>query len=495
MAAVGGVLAMLATGCDDETTMPPSGDASLDSAAADAGNIHKDAGDADLSLSDLSTPDADSQADGVKGMDGSKIDGGGKVDSSSVDSSPADGPSGDIKSADSAQPDLMQPDQLLPDQLQPDLFVPDVMQADVMQADVMQPDQQQPDMFVPDVMQPDLVPPDKGIPLVFITTNSPLPAGPVNKVYSVTFTAAGGLGPGSYKWSGSVPAWGTLNTTTGIFSGTPTAPGKYPITVRVDSGPVFHQKNFQIEVASALSLSAAANPFFQAQCSAASQIQIGALFSGGKGPYTCQVYSGNGQGTFPANLKYLASDPTGCTLTGGFDPTKNIPGTYGFMVTVTDSLGQKLDVPVACKNGDCPPTNMIMTPAIWPPQVKSPAAAYKWFMDINDVNVLCKDSGCKQCSTCANIVISISSPFTADPKLDCLKPGIICLYNSKLGIFSTCPSITTWHGEPLVKAHNPQRGAGVPAWNTLEFRITYSGNQLSPCGGKTWACHWETLEQ
>ncbi len=207
------------------------------------------------------------------------------------------------------------------------------------------------------------------------------------------------------------------------------------------------------------------------------------------------MYCGAGRGTFPTNLKNDLSDSSGCTLTGGFDPTKDLPGSYGFLVTVSDSLGQKLDVPIACKNGDCPATVMSMKPAIWPPRVMSPTFAYKWILDLSDVNVLCVDAGCKSCSTCSSSLMTISSPMTADPKLDCTKPGDICMFNSKLGIITSCPSITTWHGEPLVKAHTPQRTAGLPAWNALSLKITYSGNTLSPCGGKSWACHWDTLEQ
>jgi len=360
--------------------------------------------------------------------------------------------------------------------------------------DQMLPDQMLPDQLLPDQMLPDLVPPDQGIPAVVITNSSPLPNGLINKPYSFSFTATGGLGPGSYKWSGSLPPWGKIDPNTGVFTGTPTSSGAFNLTIKVDSGPRSNQKLYQLAVASLLILSPGATPYMKATCSATSQIKVSSLFTGGLGPYTCKVYSGPGQGTFPTKLAYASSDPSGCTLTGGFDAAKDKPGAYGFIVTVTDGVGQTLDVPIACKNGDCP-ANMVMKPAIWPPRTMSPAFSYKWVMDMNDVNVLCKDAQCLSCGACSNTLMGISSPMTADAKLDCTKPGDICLFNSKLGIITSCPSVIGWHAEPLVKAHTPQRGAGKVAWNSLELTIKYSGSILNPCGNKEWTCHWDTLEK
>ncbi len=66
-----------------------------------------------------------------------------------------------------------------------------------------------------------------------ITTSS-LPAGYVGAAYSQTLAATGGLTP--YTWSimsGSLPAGLTLNSSTGVISGTPTATGTSSFTVRV----------------------------------------------------------------------------------------------------------------------------------------------------------------------------------------------------------------------------------------------------------------------
>ena len=60
------------------------------------------------------------------------------------------------------------------------------------------------------------------------------PSGVVGTPYSVTLTAAGGTTP--YTWSisaGSLPAGLTLNTSTGVVSGTPTAAGTSSFTAKV----------------------------------------------------------------------------------------------------------------------------------------------------------------------------------------------------------------------------------------------------------------------
>ncbi len=463
-------LAVSIAGCDSDTVPPRPHDSGAETSGLDA-------------RTDRNKADSAPKLDGLK------------------DAGKADTPAPDVNTQpDQAPPDSAQPDTSLPDSAQPDTSLPDSAQPDTSLPDkaipdLLVPDAAQPDMMQPDQLVPDLVPPDQGIPVVTITNPSPLSVVPVNKAHTILFKAVGGLGPGSYKWSGTVPAWSKLDPNTGVFSGTPTVPGTYPITVRVDSGPRFDQRSYKLEVASAMSLSAAAKPYFKAQCSATSQIKIKSLFAGGKGPYTCTVYTGAGRGTFPGKLTYATSDPSGCTLTGGFDPKTDPPGTYGFLVTVSDTLGQKVDVPVTCKNGDCPSSTMSMTPAIWPPRVMSPKTSYKWLMNLSGVDLLCKNVSCTHCSTCMDIVIAINGPITADANLDCLKPGDVCLYNSKFGIWSKCPGTTTWHGEPMVKVHTPQRATGLPAWNTLEMKMSYSGNTLNPCGGKTWSCHWDTLEQ
>jgi Putative Ig domain len=64
-------------------------------------------------------------------------------------------------------------------------------------------------------------------------TTTALPGGSVGTAYSTTLAASGGVTP--YTWSitsGSLPAGLSLNSTTGIISGTPTATGSATFTVK-----------------------------------------------------------------------------------------------------------------------------------------------------------------------------------------------------------------------------------------------------------------------
>ena len=65
-----------------------------------------------------------------------------------------------------------------------------------------------------------------------ITTSRQLPDGRLNEPYSQTITAAGGKPP--YRWTSSgLPAGLTINSTTGLISGTPTAAGSFGIAITV----------------------------------------------------------------------------------------------------------------------------------------------------------------------------------------------------------------------------------------------------------------------
>jgi hypothetical protein len=65
-----------------------------------------------------------------------------------------------------------------------------------------------------------------------ITTQSPLPNGTAGQPYTQTLAASGGVPP--YTWTATgLPAGLTLNTSTGVISGTLQAAGSFPIPVRV----------------------------------------------------------------------------------------------------------------------------------------------------------------------------------------------------------------------------------------------------------------------
>jgi hypothetical protein len=71
------------------------------------------------------------------------------------------------------------------------------------------------------------------VPPLQITTAS-LPGGRVNIPYSVTLQGSGGVQP--YRWaivSGALPPGLSLNTTTGVISGTTTRQGNFTVTIRL----------------------------------------------------------------------------------------------------------------------------------------------------------------------------------------------------------------------------------------------------------------------
>ncbi|MGH9631068.1 MAG: putative Ig domain-containing protein, partial [Bryobacteraceae bacterium] len=165
-------------------------------------------------------------------------------------------------------------------------------------------------------------------PELAITTESPLPEARVGAAYSQTLAAAGGTPP--YNWTvtaGALPAGLSLNATSGRLSGTPTAAGNFPFTVRAaDSGAGAVTKNFALTVAAE-----------QLRITTASQLPAGVVgvsysrtlaAAGGVAPYTWAVAAGE----LPPGL---ALEPGG-RVAG----TPTTAGTYGFTARASDSGDQ-----------------------------------------------------------------------------------------------------------------------------------------------------------
>jgi len=72
------------------------------------------------------------------------------------------------------------------------------------------------------------------MPAVAITTPTAGLTGSLGSAYSLTLSTSGGSGSGTFSIaSGSLPAGVTLNASTGVISGTPTATGTYAITAQI----------------------------------------------------------------------------------------------------------------------------------------------------------------------------------------------------------------------------------------------------------------------
>ena len=177
------------------------------------------------------------------------------------------------------------------------------------------------------------VTPNAGLALTFAAP----PAGEVSIVYNDALTATGGTG--ALAWSvssGTLPPGLTLNSSTGVLSGTPTAGGGYAFTVKItDTTGQSTTKAITLVIAAVPSLANAAPPG-----------QVGVAYSdplavtGGTGPFTWSVTSG----TLPAGITLNAT-------TGTLSGTPGTVGLSSFTVQVTDADGltatQSLSITIA----------------------------------------------------------------------------------------------------------------------------------------------------
>ncbi|WP_158793256.1 putative Ig domain-containing protein [Granulicella sp. L60] len=159
-------------------------------------------------------------------------------------------------------------------------------------------------------------------------------SGTVGSAYSATLTATGGTAP--LKWSvasGSLPVGLSFNTTTGVISGTPTAPGTSSFTVQTtDSSDIPDSVTAKETIVISTGVGAS-GPLTVIGGNPPAGI-VGAAYStslaasGGTAPYTWSVISGS----LPAGLALSAS-------TGVISGVPTAQGTYGFTAQVQDASG------------------------------------------------------------------------------------------------------------------------------------------------------------
>ncbi len=156
-------------------------------------------------------------------------------------------------------------------------------------------------------------------------TGGAQPAGVVGSPYSTALQASGGVTP--YTWSisgGALPGGLTINSATGVISGTPTTAGSFSFTVQVkDVTGRTATATASIAITSpvsALVLTTAALPNGTVNVPYSAVIGV----SGGTAPYTCSISSG----TLPAGLTL-----SGCTVSG----TPTTAGASTVQVKVVDS--------------------------------------------------------------------------------------------------------------------------------------------------------------
>ncbi|PHV30213.1 autotransporter outer membrane beta-barrel domain-containing protein [Janthinobacterium sp. BJB312] len=166
-----------------------------------------------------------------------------------------------------------------------------------------------------------------GGPTITITPGT-VPAATVGTAYSESVTAANGAAPYTYAISaGSLPAGLSLNTSTGLLSGTPTAAGTFNFTVRAEdssagSGPYAGARAYSLTVAApVISIAPATLPAMTAGVAFSQAITA----TGGTPAYNYAVTAG--------------SLPTGLTLAadGTLSGTPAAAGAYSVTITATDS--------------------------------------------------------------------------------------------------------------------------------------------------------------
>jgi hypothetical protein len=170
--------------------------------------------------------------------------------------------------------------------------------------------------------------------LSIVQSQSTLTPGALNQPYSFQFTAAGG---GTQTWS-VVPNYGTglpaglsLNSSTGLLSGTPTAKGSFTFRIQVSDGSRSDTQTYTLNIIEKLSLAQPVVPTGEVGL----HFTMTATASGGEGAHVWSLESG----TLPEGVTLNAESGviSGTPVNGGVFPVK---------LAATDTVGQKATVDI-----------------------------------------------------------------------------------------------------------------------------------------------------
>ena len=155
-------------------------------------------------------------------------------------------------------------------------------------------------------------------------TNPGVNTGTVDAAFSQTFTVTGILGTVTWSETGALPAGITLDSSTGVLSGTPTVNGVFPITVKAtDTNGCFGTSSYTLTI----------------NCQTINVTNPGVTTGTVDAPFSQTFTQTGAHGT--ASFTTASTLPAGLTLStaGVLSGTPTVTGSFPITVTVTDSNG------------------------------------------------------------------------------------------------------------------------------------------------------------